>query len=192
MPRKPKPAQPAEQTQPVLFKTEELVQQLGTAAKRYVHTGKTTCRNEQLVADILEHYLQCNSLLAVARRFHVSPNTVKAVLGVFEAEGKLDGVKERLSGKLDTIAELAADTQIEMLNAGTVPAQVVGIMGAVAIDKRVMLETGGVIRHQVVAATDVEVDQVRAFLAGKGIAAPALDVQSTVEPQKPQESEGKP
>ncbi len=180
-----KPPEPAISTQPALFEPEQMPSQaqLLEGAKSYVHTGRTTCKDEERAEALVTAYIESHSLLSVARRFHVSPNTVKAVLEVFEAAGKLDDLKQRVARKLGTVAELCADASIEMLLAGKVPANVLPIMEGVAIEKKALLEGEATSRIEAAVLAPVDLEAVRAYLQTRSI-----DVQSSVVPQKPKET----
>lgn len=194
MPHKPKPAEPAEATQPSLFLPSQLPElpALAAAAKQYIHTGKITCKDEERAAAIASKYLETGSLLATARWFHVSPNTVKAVTDVYEAEGKLDDLKQRISRKLGTIIELTSDRSIEALEAGKVPANVLPIMMGVAVEKKALIDGEATQRIEHKSAEPMDAQDVMSYLRTKGIKAPAIDVQSTVTATESKQLEGKP
>ena len=194
MPRKAKSPLLAETLQPALFLPSEMPElpALAEAAKQFLHTGKITCKNEERAAAIASKYLETGSLLATARWFHVSPNTVKAVTEVYEATGKLDDLKQRMSRKLGTIIELTSDRSIEALEAGKVPPNVLPIMLGVAIEKKALLDGEATQRVETIRAEPLDASDVLAYLRSKAIAAPAIDVQSTVSRTEPKQLEGKP
>jgi hypothetical protein len=193
MPRTAKPSKIAEERQPALFQPEDLpsVPMLIEAAKRCVHTGKIAGKDEERANEVLMQYLQCGSLLATAKRFQVSPNTVKALLEIYEAAGKLDDLKQRVSRKLGTIIELTADRTIDALMAGTIQGNVLPIMLGVSIEKKALLDGDATSRVETVVTKPIEVGDIAAYLRTKGIAAPAIDVESTVSTAETKQLEGK-
>lgn len=186
---KAKPREVTEDVQPALFAIDELPDLPGLieGAKQFVHSGKITCKNEERAAAIAQAFLETGSCLGVARRFHCSPHTVNAVLEVLTANGKLDDIKQRLSKTLGILAAVCADAAVELVVAGKCPANVLPITMGVSLDKKAMLDGDVTQRIAVEAAAPVDLEAVRAYLHGKGIAAPAIDVESSVNPQKPKE-----
>lgn len=194
MPRKAKPAELVEETQPPLFLDSQLpsLPQLTEAAKCYVHTGKITCKNEQRAADIATAFLETGQYLTVAKRFGISPNTVHAVVEVLERAGKLDDLKQRLSRKLGILAEVSAERAIQMVNDGKCPANVLPINVGVAIEKKALIDGEATQRVETVRSQPLDASDVLAYLRAKAIPAPAIDVQSTVVTREAQQLEGKP
>lgn len=178
-----------EQQQPELIPAAQLpdAPALVQAAQSYCHNGKTTCRNEEHAERVLMFYLSSGSLRQTARQFHISPNTVKAVLYVFELNGKLDAVKQRLSQKLGLVAELGTDLLIEKIQEGSVQANVLPIAIGVAVEKKALLDGEATSRNETKPAEPVNLDHLAAYLREKGIAAPAIDVPSTVSPANPEQ-----
>jgi len=178
---KAKPRLRAEATQPGLFLLSELPDnpKLQAAAKRYVHSGRITCKDEERAAAIAEAFLSCGLVLPVARRFHVSPKTVHAVLEVLEEEGKLARVKERLSAKLGLLAEVSAEAAVEMVVAGKTQANVLPINVGVAIEKKAMLDGEATVRIESVEVRISAADLI-ARVQRLAAAAPAIDVESSV------------
>jgi hypothetical protein len=106
------------------------------AAKVYVHTGKTTCRNEELAAEIVECVLLGVTERGVARRVGVSRNTVRATMELMESLGKLEPLKRRLSRKLGRLLELTTDEAMRMLEERRVPPNCIPIWYGVFSDKK--------------------------------------------------------
>jgi len=194
MPRKAKPAEPTEQLQPALFSPGQFPDApvLVEAAKRFLHSGKITCKNEEFASLIVSTYLASGSLRRTARRLSVSPNTVKGVLAEFEKAGKLDALKQRLSEKLGIGVELATDLLNEKLEEGSVPANVLPIVIGVLTEKKELLDGNATQRVESTRAEPLDATAVLEYLKRKQIAAPAIDVQSTVLRAEPQQLEGKP
>lgn len=189
MPRAAKPAKPAEEVQPALFQPMDLpdIPKLVEGCKRYVHSGKVTCKDSERAAAIAQAYLECGKILTVARRFAVSPNTVHAVLQVLEAAGKLDDIKQRVSRSLGLLAEVSAERAIEMVASGACPANVLPINLGVALDKKALIDGDPTQRIEAAIAKPVGVQDVMDYLARHGVQAPAIEVQSTVSPPKPKD-----
>jgi hypothetical protein len=185
---KAKPIKPAEAAQPALFAPEQLPAQevLLEAAKRYAHTGKTACRDEELAEQVLKFYLTTGSLRLTARQFHVSPNTVSAMLTVFSANGKLDALKQRLSTKLGTMVELGTDLMIEKLQDGSVQANVLPIVIGVGVEKKALIDGEATSRTESAPAAPAQLEDLARYLRSQGITTPAIDVASTVHPAEPQ------
>lgn len=194
MPRKAKPPEPVEETQPALFLDSQLptLPQLTEAAKQFVHTGRITCKDEQRAADIATAFLETGQYLTVAKRFSISPNTVHAVVEVLEKAGKLDDLKQRLSRKLGILAEVSAERAIQMVNDGKCPANVLPINVGVAIEKKALIDGEATQRVETVSRQALDASDVLAYLRAKAIPAPAIDVQSTVSRTEPKQLEGKP
>lgn len=186
MPRTAKPAKPSEETQPALFSPVDLpaLPELVEGAKRYVHSGKTTCKDEERAAAIAQAYLETGKILPVAKRFHVSPHTVHAVLEVLEQAGKLADLKQRVSRNLGLLAEVSSERAIEMVAEGKCPANVLPINVGVALDKKALLDGDATARVEMAVAVPIGVADVLAYLKAKGVQAPAIDVESTVKEEK--------
>lgn len=186
---KAKQPQLSEQQQAELITPEMLpdAPALVQAATSYCHTGRTTCRNEEHAERILMFYLSTGSLRQTARQFHVSPNTVKAVLTVFELNKKLDAVKQRLSNKLALVAELGTDLLIERIQDGSAPTNVLSIAVGIAVEKRALIDGEVTSRTETRVTEPVRLDDLAAYLRQHGIAAPAIDVTSTVLPAETQQ-----
>lgn len=178
----------AESVQPALFSPEQLpdVPALVEAAKQFLHTGKIVCKDGERAERIALTYLQTRSLRATSRALQCHPRTVNAVLEVYEAAGKLDALKQRLSSRMGLILELSIDDTLDRVVSGK--QKLTPIEQAVFVDKKLLLDGDAtsisVQRHQV----DVNVQDVLGYLQSKGIAAPAIDVESTVSPGKPKET----
>lgn len=177
---------PSEENQPSLFPVGLLPDdaKLTAAAKVFLHSGKITCKDEERAAAIAERFLQCGLILPVARFFHVSPNTVRAVVQVMEESGKLDDLKQRLSTKLGLLAEVSVERAAEMISANQVPANVLPIMLGVAIDKKELLDGNATSRVAHEFTRPLGVEDVAAYLRSRGLNAKPIDVQSTVSCEK--------
>lgn len=178
----------AEDKQPALFSVEQLpaMPQLLAAAETYTHTGKTTCKDEELCQLMISFYLATGSLRATARRFSMSAHTVSAVVGVYETSGKMAALKQRLSNKLGVSIELATDLLNEKLLEGCVPANVLPIVIGVGVEKKALLDGEATSRSEAIPAKPVALGDLAAYLRSQGVPAPAIDVASTVLPEKPQ------
>jgi hypothetical protein len=192
MPRKAKAPEPTEQLQPALFSPGQLPDSpvLIEAAKQFIHSGKITCKNEEFASLIVSTYLASGSLRRTAKRLSVSPNTVKGVLAEFEKVGKLDALKQRLSEKLGLGVELATDLLNEKLEEGSVPANVLPIVIGVLTEKKELLDGNATQRVESTRAEPLDASGLLEYLKRKQIAAPAIDVQSTVSRTEPKELEG--
>jgi len=184
---KAKRVKPAESEQPALFSPEQLpdLPTLVAAAKDYAHSGKIVCKDGERAEAILKHYLQTGSLRATAKHLGCSPNTVLSVLNQFEASGKLDALKQRLSHKLGLVLELGADDLIKRLQSGKFKPTPIDL--AVLVDKKLLLDGEATQRIEERIQVDVRVEDVTAYLKSKGISAPAIDVESTVKATEPQQ-----
>lgn len=185
---KAKATTPAESSQPALFTPEQLpdAPALIAAATSYAHTGTTSTKDEERAERILAFYLTAGSLRATARHFHVSPNTIKACLEIFAKAGKLDALKQRLSVKLGTVVELATDLLTEKLMDGSVQANVLPIVIGVGVEKKALIDGEATSRTEEKPAAPAQLDDLAAYLRAQGIAAPSIDVASTVHPTNPQ------
>jgi len=189
MPRTAKPTKVAEEQQPPLFSADALptVPALIEGAKQFVHSGKVTCKDEERAAAIAQAYLEVGQILPVAKRFQVSPHTVHAVIRVLEAAGKLDDIKQRVSRNLGLLAEVSSERAIEMVAEGKCPANVLPINVGVALDKKALLDGDPTQRIEATVAAPLGVQDVVSYLLSKGLTPPAIDVESTVQPTKPEE-----
>lgn len=180
----------SQENAPSLFSPDQLpdVPKIAAGAKAFLHTGKITCKDEERAAAIAEAFLQCGLILPVARRFHISPNTVKAVVQVLEESGKLDDLKQRLSSKLGLLAETSIERANEMLMNNQVPANVLPILMGVAIDKKELLDGNATSRVQHQFTRPLATEDVAKYLRDRGIGAKAIDVKSTVVSTETSES----
>jgi transposase len=185
---KAKVAEPPESEQRGLFRPEQLPELpvLVDAARQYAHTGKITCKNGERAEAILTHYLQTGSLRATAKHLCCSPNTILSVLNEFERSGKLDALKQRLSHKLGLVLELGADDLIERLEKKKFKPSPIDL--AVLIDKKLLLDGEATQRIEETRTVRVDMSDVLGYLKTKGIAAPAIEVESSVSTAKPTES----
>ncbi len=182
MPRTANEPKPAEDQQPSLFSVLDLptLPTLIEGAKQYIHTGKTTCKDEERAQAIAQAYLECGRILTVSRRFQISPNTVHAVIEVLERAGKLEGLKQRVCRSLGLLAEVSAERAIEMVADGKCPANVLPINVGVALDKKALLDGDPAQRIEVSIAAPLGVQDVLDYLVRQGIQPPAIEVESTV------------
>ena len=179
---KARAVKPSETEQPALFSPELLpdLPALVAAAKDYAHTGKIICKDGERAQAILTHYLQTGSLRATAKHLGCSPNTVLSVLHQFEQTGKLDALKQRLSHKLGLVLELGADDLVERLVSGKFKPTPIDL--AVLVDKKLLLDGDATQITEQRVAVDVRIEDVTAYLESKGLKAPAIDIESSVEP----------
>lgn len=105
-------------------------------AKRWVHTGRTTCRDEEMAVEIAELVLRGVSDRAIGRHLRVSRNTVRAVMDVLEADGKLEPLKRRLSRKLGVLVERCLDEYDRQLALGKIPGATVALHSAIFATKK--------------------------------------------------------
>jgi hypothetical protein len=187
LPVKAKRSIPSEAVQPALFSPDQLpdLPALVQAAKDYAHTGKIVCKDGERAEAILNHYLQTGSLRATAKHLGCSPNTVLSVLQQFESSGRLDALKQRLSHKLGLVLELGSDDLIERLVSGKFKPSPIDL--AVLVDKKLLLDGDATQITEQRVQVDVRVEDVTAYLASKGLKAPAIDVESSVNASKPKE-----
>lgn len=129
-----------------LFPDADLVALAGTwepaREKGGRFSGKIITKDEALCAAICEAVLLNHSVRRIARALHVSRNSVRAVMEVLEKRGKIEPLKQRLSGRLGELAELCACNLVELAQDGAIPANVASIAMGIAIDKRALLESG--------------------------------------------------
>ena len=179
---KAKPNQPAESSQPALFQPGQLPDAPGLmkAAHAHAHTGKTTCKDEELCEQMLSYYLSTGSLRAAAKRFQMSAHTISAVMQIYEASGKMAALKQRLSTKLGVSIELATDLLNEKLLDGSVQANVLPIVIGVGVEKKALLDGEATSRVEAAPAAPAQLDDLVSYLKSQGVAAPAIDVASTV------------
>jgi hypothetical protein len=64
-------------------------------------------------------------------------------------------------------------------------------MLGVCIEKKALLDGDATSRIETVESKPVEVGDIAAYLRARGVAAPAIDVESTVSPTEPKQLEGK-
>lgn len=100
------------------------------AAKSYEHTGTTASRDGERCAEIVEFLIVSGSARKTARKFHVGRNTLRGIVEVLERAGKLEPLKQRLTGKLGNLVEDTVDAIHEGVVDGTFPATHLGLMGA--------------------------------------------------------------
>ena len=178
----------ARESQPPLFLPEQLpdLPEVVSAAKTFAHTGKIVCKNGERSETILQHYLRTGSLRSTAQSCICSPNTVLSVLNHFESAGKLDAYKQRLSHRIGLALELGTDDMVERLTKGTMHLSPIDL--AVLIDKKLMLDGDPTQRVAIEVTHTIEAGDVLAYLSKRGLPAPAIDVQSTVDCPKPTET----
>ena len=171
---------PSLREQPPLFSPDLLpdMPALVEAAKQFAHTGKIVCKNGERAERILTHYLQSGSLRATAQVMLCHPRSIQRVLEQFEASGRLDALKQRLSHKLGLILELGTDDIVERVANGHL--KLTSIDVAVLVDKKLLLDGEATQISEQRVAVDVRVEDVIGYLKSKGISAPAIDVESPV------------
>lgn len=126
--------------------------QLVGAARRYLHTGKTTSKDEELCRGILESWASgLMSQRAIARRLRVSRETIAVIVSEAERLGKVGPLKERLSLKLGKTIELTLEAMKDAVADGTMPKQSLPIVYGVLSDKKAMLDGEATVRIEAVA-----------------------------------------
>lgn len=182
-----KPVNPTECEQPALFGPEALpdVPALEVCAKEFAHTGKIVTKDHARCELVLTHYLQSGSLRATASHLGCSPKSIHRILEAFAASGKLAALKERLSHRLGLILELSADDMADKAERGTLKLSPIDY--AVLLDKKLLLDGEATSIAIERVQVDVRIEDVLGYLQSKGIAAPAIDVESTVSPPQPKQ-----
>lgn len=144
----------------ILGKDEELCEAIGIAVLRGVSDRK------------------------IARRYGVGRNSVQAIIRTLDRRGKLEPLKERLIRDLGEVAMMSMARMKEALEDDLVPPAALPIYAGVAIDKRELLSGGVTARVESrVIEPDLE-GMRRALRAQLGLPEPAIEVESTVLPQK--------
>lgn len=187
------PAVPAP-GQPILFADEQWqrLEQLVPIAAKYQHTAKGVTKDEELCFAICEKLVQGWSERSVARHFHVSRHTIRAMMEELEKAGKLAPLKQRLSHKLGLVAELSLDEQVRALRAGTVQANVLPIMTGVSLDKKAGLDASAAGDGPALAAP-LTAEDVRQAFAKLRPAQTVIDVEPASErPATDSQSTGEP
>lgn len=132
------------------------------AGRKYLHTGKTASRNEELCEAIVTAYASgLVSIRSLAKRLHVGRETIKVIVGMAERAGKLGPLKERIAGKMGRGIELGMELLLERLESGDVPSNVLPIVVGVLVDKKALLDGEATVRVETVAK-GITADQVRA------------------------------
>lgn len=195
MPRKTKTEQRTEEQQPALFTPEQLPDEPAVieAAKRYEHQAKAVTKDEERAFAICEALtVRGWGIRRTCRAYHIGPSTLYRLMENLERSGKLETYKERIAKQMGLLAELCTEASIEMVLEGKVQANVLPIMGGTAWDKKALADGDPTARVEAAPAVPVATQDVLAYLASKGITAPAIDVQSTVSPAEPTQTEGQP
>jgi len=158
---------------------------LERAVTEYCHTGKIVTKDHVRAEMVLTHYLQTGSLRATARHMGCSPRSIHRMIECFAATGKLAALKERLSHKIGLILELGADDFAQRIEDGRL--QLTSIDLGILIEKRLLLDGEATSITATRVEVDVRVEDVVGYLSSKGIAVPAIDVESTAIQQKSKE-----
>lgn len=151
------------------------------AAERYHrHTGRRLDRN--VAEAIVERRALGMSERSVAETFHVSRNTVAALMQEAERLGKLEPVKARLGRRLGLILDLATDEIVERLRTGHIPDNVLPILLGVVFDKKSLLDGDPTIRIEERIEVALTPEDMRSMLERMKRAEPAvIDVQPVAE-----------
>jgi transposase-like protein len=186
-----KPVRLTEDEQPELWGADELPCRpvLQKITREYLHTGSTVSKDHVRVGFIIKTYLELGEIARTCRTCGCSPNTLKVLMNEAEAAGKVDGFKQRVNDKFGLMLEMGQEKAIREYRADRVPPPALSINIGVAYDKKALMDGEATSRVEAIAAAPVEREHVLAYLAAKQIKAPALEVISSEEPQKPQ---GKP
>jgi hypothetical protein len=201
VPREANPIEPSDDRQPGLFSDTDLptLPQLVAfvKAKRYEHTGGTLVKAEQVCMGIATDLIEGLPMRTIARRWHVSRQSIWPAMEILEEQGKLEPLKQRLSSAYGLAITLSVENLVEKLENGSVPANVLPIAVGVLSDKKALIDGGpterieagatalpslAVIRERQLALRDRLREKAR-IAAGK---TGALDVQSVVSEAKPQ------
>lgn len=113
--------------------------ELVDAAKRYVVTGSTVCKDQERVEAIASDVLAGLSHTAICRKHRCAWQTVDQVMKHAEEVGKLTGLKDRLQRATSAAALMAWDQVNDTLARGEAPEQETSIVAGIATDKCVTL-----------------------------------------------------
>lgn len=161
--------------------------ELVEAAKRYVVTGSTVCKDQERVEAITADVLAGLSHTAICRKHRCAWQTVDAVMKHAEDVGKLTGLKDRLLRATSAASLMAWDQVNETLAHGLEPAQGTSILAGIATDKCVTLsgwQPTAQIAVNIGVAVQVNVnDELAAIrqLAGTTASQAAVDVAQVAD-----------
>lgn len=156
-------AKDGDMNQPALFSVESLPDSPETvaAAKTWERTGKALSKDEERVTAIVEEVVIGVSFRKIAKRHNISRNSITTCVQILSERGKLEPLKQRMAQKLGTLAEMATDYTMDLIDAGVLPAQCAPIVIGVASDKKALLEGSPT---EVIAVQSVQGEDVLAKL----------------------------
>ena len=154
--------------------------QLVQSAHLFLHSGKITCKNEELVRDILTAYASgMHSIRSIARSLHVGRETIRTIIQLADTAGKLGPLKQRLSAKMGNTIEMCLDLLNERAAEGNIPTNVLPIVVGVLSDKKSALDLGVTITQEETTRA-LTADQVKkAFEDMKRAKVISVDSQSS-------------
>ena len=128
--------------QPALFDLSacerHLVELAGRDQERF--TGGTTERDGELVSAVLDAVNAGVRYDQIARLAQVSKHTIQGIVERAERSGKIAPYKERMSRQLGRITEALAGQMLDDVEAGKIAPRDKGLMTAVLVDKKLLLD----------------------------------------------------
>jgi transposase len=133
--------------------------------------GKPICTGISLekrgiAESILERIVAGASQREVAIQYHVSRNTIAALVARAEQAGVIEPLKRRVSANLGRIIEGAMERYAEALESGDVPPATIPVAVGIFIDKKQLLDGEATSRVESLVNVNVSHADVMAFLDG--------------------------
>lgn len=115
-----------------------LVELAGRDQERF--SGSTTERDAELVSAVLDAVSAGVRYDQIARLARVSNHTVQGIVERAERSGRIAPYKERMSRQLGRITEALAGQMLDDVEAGKIAPRDKGLMTAMLVDKKLLLD----------------------------------------------------
>lgn len=146
-------------------------------ARDFLHTGRTSLRNDVRCHRICEAVLCGAPWRTICREFRVGHHTIQAIVRHYEESGKLVTLQKRLAGLWSDVALLGAWRLREKLAEDKVPVNVLGMVSGIATDKMLLLT--GQATERIEQKRTVEVPDLEAAWARlQAVRSRVIDVES--------------
>lgn len=139
-------------------------------------SGKILSTDEERCERVVELVLRGESDRRIAKVLGIGRNSIRAVIRVLEARGKLEPLKERMIRECRDVSMLSLQRMKEALEDDTVPAAALPIYAGVSIDKGELLAGG--VTQRVEARQVIDVAGSLEALKGLVAAAPRRALES--------------
>lgn len=194
MPRKLKPRVLNQDSHPSLFLPSQLPLRPDlleiVKEKRFVHTARNLTKDEEICRLIVQDLSLGMSRRRVALKYSISRNTIHAMMEELQRTGTLEPLRKETSRLLGKAIIHGLEEWTEAVEEGRIHPSQIPVPVGIFLTQKALIDGDPTSRIEETRRTELTVDQVRAAFEGmkraKVTPAPAIELQSSEEPSKPQ------